>query len=126
MNFTPHEYQRYCIGRILDTPMIGLFLDMGLGKTVVTLTAVNELIYNRFAVSRVLIIAPKKVAEATWSAEAAKWEHLRHLRFSLILGSEKQRLRYQQGKRRVARRLPAEQLELRHGRDRREQQLQEP
>lgn len=93
MNFAPHEYQRYCIGRILDTPMIGLFLDMGLGKTVITLTAVNELIYNRFAVSRVLIIAPKKVAEATWSAEAAKWEHLRHLRFSLILGSEKQRIR---------------------------------
>lgn len=93
MNFTPHEYQRYCIGRILDTPMIGLFLDMGLGKTVITLTAVSELIYNRFAVRRVLIIAPKKVAEATWSAEAAKWEHLKHLRFSLILGSEKQRIR---------------------------------
>lgn len=93
MNFKPHEYQRYCIGRILDTPMIGLFLDMGLGKTVITLTAINELIYNRFAVRRVLIIAPKKVAEATWSTEAAKWEHLKHLRFSLILGSEKQRIR---------------------------------
>ena len=93
MNFTPHEYQRYCIGRILDTPFIGLYLDMGLGKTVITLTAVSELIYNRFAVSRVLIIAPKKVAEATWSTEAAKWEHLKHLRFSLILGSEKQRIR---------------------------------
>lgn len=64
-----------------------------MGKTVVTLTAANELIYNRFAVRRVLIIAPKKVAEATWSAEAAKWEHLKHLRFSLILGSEKQRIR---------------------------------
>lgn len=75
MNFTPHEYQRYCIGRILDTPFIGLYLDMGLGKTVITLTAANELIYNRFAVRRVLIIAPKKVAEATWSTEAAKWEH---------------------------------------------------
>lgn len=93
MNFTPHEYQRYCIGRILDTPFIGLYLDMGLGKTVITLTAVSELIYNRFAVRRVLIIAPKKVAEATWSTEAAKWEHLKHLRFSLILGSEKQRIR---------------------------------
>ena len=93
MNFKPHEYQRYCIGRILDTPMIGLFLDMGLGKTVITLTAINELIYNRFAVGRVLIIAPKKVAEATWSTEAAKWEHLKHLRFSLILGGEKQRIR---------------------------------
>lgn len=93
LNFTPHEYQRYCIERILDTPFIGLYLDMGLGKTVITLTAANELIYNRFAVRRVLIIAPKKVAEATWSTEAAKWEHLKHLRFSLILGSEKQRIR---------------------------------
>lgn len=93
MNFTPHEYQRYCIERILDTPFLGLFLDMGLGKTVITLTAANELIYNRFAVRQVLIIAPKKVAEATWSTEAAKWEHLKHLRFSLILGSEKQRIK---------------------------------
>ena len=93
MMFKPHEYQRYCINRILDTPALGLFLDMGLGKTVITLTAVLELIYNRFAVSRVLIIAPKKVAEATWSEEAAKWEHLKHLRFSLILGSEQKRIR---------------------------------
>lgn len=93
MKFSPHEYQRYCIGRILDTPMLGLFLDMGLGKTVITLTAINELIYNRFAVQRVLIIAPKKVAEATWSAEAEKWEHLKHLRFSLILGPEQRRIR---------------------------------
>ena len=93
MKFSPHEYQRYCIGRILDTPMLGLFLDMGLGKTVITLTAINELIYNRFEVSRVLIIAPKKVAEATWSEEAAKWEHLKHLRFSLILGPEQRRIR---------------------------------
>ena len=93
MNFIPHEYQRYCINRILDTPMLGLFLDMGLGKTVITLTAINELIYNRFAVGKVLIIAPKKVAEATWSTEAAKWEHLKHLRFSLILGSEQKRIR---------------------------------
>ena len=93
MNFVPHEYQRYCIDRILDTPALGLFLDMGLGKTVITLTAANELIYDRFAVGKVLIIAPKKVAEATWSTEAAKWEHLKHLRFSLILGSEQKRIR---------------------------------
>lgn len=59
----------------------------------VTLTAVNELIYNRFAVGKVLVIAPKKVAEATWSTEAAKWGHLKHLRFSLILGSEQKRIR---------------------------------
>lgn len=93
MNFIPHEYQRYCIDRILNTEKLGLFLDMGLGKTVVTLTAANELMYNRFAVCKVLIIAPKKVAEATWNTEAAKWDHLKHLRFSLILGTEKQRIR---------------------------------
>ncbi|MBP5411508.1 MAG: DEAD/DEAH box helicase [Lachnospiraceae bacterium] len=93
MMFRPHDYQRYCIDRILGAEKLGLFLDMGLGKTVITLTAIQELIYNRFAVSRVLIIAPKKVAEATWSTEAAKWEHLQHLRFSLILGSEQKRIR---------------------------------
>ena len=93
MKFSPHEYQRYCIERILDADKLGLFLDMGLGKTVVTLTAANELLYGRLEVSRVLIIAPKKVAEATWQAEAAKWTHLRHLRFSPILGTEQQRLR---------------------------------
>ena len=93
MNFSPHEYQAYCIERLLREPALGLFLDMGLGKTVVTLTAANELLYDRFEVSRVLIIAPKKVAEATWQTEAAKWTHLRHLRFSSILGTEQQRLR---------------------------------
>lgn len=62
-------------------------------KTVITLTAVNDLKYNRFEINRVLVIAPKKVAEATWSKEAAKWDHLRHLRISLVLGSEKQRIR---------------------------------
>lgn len=62
-------------------------------KTVITLTAVNELKYNRFAVQRVLVIAPKKVAEATWSKEAAKWEHLQLLRIIPVLGSLKQRIR---------------------------------
>jgi SNF2 family DNA or RNA helicase len=66
---------------------------MGLGKTVITLTAINDLRYNRFAVGKVLIIAPKKVAEATWSKEAAKWDHLKHLRFSLVLGSKQKRIR---------------------------------
>ena len=93
MRFLPHPYQQYCIRRILDTPALGLFLDMGLGKTAITLTAVNDLIYNRFAVRRCLIIAPKKVAEATWELEAVKWEHLKHLRFSKILGTQQQRIR---------------------------------
>ena len=65
MNFVPHDYQKYCIDRIISDSSLGLFLDMGLGKTVITLTAVNELIYNRFEVGKVLVIAPKKVAETT-------------------------------------------------------------
>ena len=74
MKFTPHPYQQYCIDRIVSDRALGLFLDMGLGKTVITLTAVQELIYNRLQVCRCLIIAPKKVAEATWDTEAAKWD----------------------------------------------------
>lgn len=93
MKFTPHPYQQYCIDRIVSDRALGLFLDMGLGKTVITLTAVQELIYNRLQVCRCLIIAPKKVAEATWDTEAAKWDHLRHLRFSMILGSTQKRIR---------------------------------
>lgn len=93
MEFRPHNYQAYCIRRLITDFTLGLFLDMGLGKTVITLTAISELKYNRFEVSKVLVIAPKKVAEATWSKEAAKWDHLRHLRFSLALGSKVSRIR---------------------------------
>lgn len=93
MKFEPHPYQLYCINRLITEPAIGLFIDMGLGKTVITLTAVNDLKYNRFAVSRVLVIAPKKVAEATWNKEAAKWDHLKHLRIVPVLGSQTKRIR---------------------------------
>lgn len=93
MKFKPHPYQSYCIQQVLQKPAIGLFLDMGLGKTAITLTAVNELKYGRFAVNHVLVVAPKKVAEATWQREAAKWDNLRHLRFSTVLGGERARIR---------------------------------
>lgn len=93
MEFHPHNYQQHCIERIISDPALALFLDMGLGKTVITLTAVQELIYNRLQVCKCLIIAPKKVAEATWNTEAAKWDHLKHLRFSMILGSTQKRIR---------------------------------
>lgn len=93
MKFKPHGYQSYCIQRIITDSAVGLFLDMGLGKTVITLTAVNDLKFNRFQVQRCLVIAPKKVAEATWRKEANKWDHLQHLRISKILGSESKRLR---------------------------------
>ncbi len=90
-DFVPHAYQEYCIGRIIGTSCVGLFLDMGLGKTVITLTAVQRLKYERWSVGRCLVIAPKKVAEATWSREAEKWWHLRDLRISTVLGTEAQR-----------------------------------
>lgn len=92
MEFKPHDYQQYAIQRIIDTKSIGLFLDMGLGKTVSTLTALNELIYNYFEVGKVLIIAPLRVAKSTWSDEIEKWDHLNNLTYSKVLGSVNQRM----------------------------------
>lgn len=93
MKFTPHEYQKFCIQKILDIKKVGIWQDMGLGKTVTTLTAVKELKYNRFQVCKVLVIAPKKVAEGTWTKEAAKWNHTKMLRVSPVLGSQARRIR---------------------------------
>lgn len=92
MIFKPHDYQHYCISRMIRESRLGLFLRMGLGKTVITLTALNELITYRNETKKALIIAPKKVAETTWTDEAGKWEHLKHLRISKILGNQKQRI----------------------------------
>lgn len=93
MKYIPHGYQAYCERRIVDTPAIALWLEMGLGKTVITLSAINDLRFNRFEVGRVLVIAPKKVAEATWQTEAARWDHTKHIRFSTVLGSTQRRIR---------------------------------
>ena len=93
MQYTPHSYQQRATDLVVSKKSVGLFLDMGLGKTVITLTAVNELIYDRFEVSRVLVIAPKRVAEDTWTREHKKWDHLRELRISKVLGTAAQRLR---------------------------------
>lgn len=92
MRFIPHEYQKRAIDMIMRLPAVGLFLDMGLGKTVITLTAVRRLITEEFAVSKVLVIAPKRVAEDTWSREHAKWDHLQDLRISKVLGTRSQRV----------------------------------
>lgn len=91
--FKLHNYQKHCVDKIINDNNVGLFLDMGLGKTLITLTSVNELLYNRFEINKVLVIAPKKVAEATWQNEIAKWPHLKHLRYSTVLGTERQRIK---------------------------------
>lgn len=93
MQFKPYPYQQYCIDSIIYNRAVGLFLDMGLGKTVITLTAIHDLRYNRWEVAKPLIIAPKKVAEATWSVEAKKWDHLKMMRIVPVLGTLQQRLR---------------------------------
>lgn len=87
-----HDYQKYAVRFIEEHPIAALFLDMGLGKTITTLTAIHNLMFNLFAVRKVLIIAPLRVARDTWSAEIEKWEHLKHLRYSVAVGTEEERL----------------------------------
>lgn len=92
MKFKPHPYQLHGEQQILDNPGCGLFFEMGLGKTVITFNAVDKLLNDSCEVGKVLVIAPKRVAQHTWALEAAKWDHLRHLRLSLVLGTEVERL----------------------------------
>ena len=92
MKFVPYPYQEAAIRWVLDRPASGLFLGMGMGKTVVTLTAINELLFDRLEAARVLVIAPLRVARDTWAREAAKWDHLRRLRVSVVLGDARERL----------------------------------
>lgn len=87
-----HKYQKACVEHIITHPFCGVFLDMGLGKTVSTLTAINYLMFDYLEINSVLVIAPKRVAESVWQEEAEKWDHLKHLHFSKIIGSAKQRI----------------------------------
>lgn len=87
----PHEYQTRAIQKVIDQGKVGLFLDMGLGKTVITLTAIQELIYDYFQVRHVLVVAPKRVAEDTWSREHQKWDHLKDLTVQLVTGTPAER-----------------------------------
>ena len=91
MKFVPHNYQAYCIDYIKTHPVSALFLTMGLGKTVITLTALHDLMLDELAVSKALVIAPLRVARDTWPAEVEKWEHLQELDVSVIVGSTKER-----------------------------------
>lgn len=91
MKYKPHEYQTYATNFLLDHPISCLMLDCGLGKTVITLTALWELLLDSFDVGRVLVIAPKRVAETVWMQEIEKWEHLTGLTAVRVLGSEQER-----------------------------------
>lgn len=91
MKYVPHEYQKYAEEFIIEHPACGLMLDMGLGKTAISLTAIDELMFDYFDVAKVLVIAPLRVAQDTWSKECEKWDHLQGLRISKVLGSEKER-----------------------------------
>lgn len=91
MKFVPYDYQKRAIDKIISLPSVGLFLEMGLGKSVITLTAVKYLIYDELDITKVLVIAPLMVARDTWSRECDKWDHLKSLKVSKILGNAKQR-----------------------------------
>ena len=93
MKYEPHEYQKYVIRYIVDHPIAAVFLDMGLGKTSITLTALQELLFDSFEIRKVLVIAPLRVARNTWADEIEKWEHLSDIRYSIAVGSEAERIR---------------------------------
>lgn len=92
MKFVPHKYQQYAIEHIEKNKISALFLDMGLGKTSITLTAVNELLFDNFEVRKVLVIAPLRVARNTWCDEIKKWDHLRNIKYSIVVGTERERI----------------------------------
>jgi SNF2 family DNA or RNA helicase len=92
MKYQPHNYQIHSIEHIMNLAAGGLFLEPGLGKTSVTLTAINRLMYEELEVSKVLVVAPLRVAQDTWPEEVKKWDHLSHLKLSLVLGSVTQRV----------------------------------
>jgi SNF2 family DNA or RNA helicase len=91
MKYEPHDYQAYAINYIEKHPIAAVLLDMGLGKTSITLTALNDLLFDRFEVHRVLVIAPLRVARDTWPAEIRKWDHLSLLTYSVAVGNETER-----------------------------------
>ena len=92
MEFLPHDYQRYAIDFIEQHPISALFLGLGLGKTIITLTALTDLLFDSFEAHRILVIAPLRVAHSTWPAEIGKWDHLQELQYSVIRGTPRQRL----------------------------------
>ena len=92
MKYTPHDYQRYAIGFIKNNPVAALLIQMGLGKTSCTLTALNELIFDSFEVHKVLVVAPLRVARDTWPEEIEKWDHLKNLQYAVAVGTPAERI----------------------------------
>lgn len=92
MKYTPHKYQEYATDFIVNNEISAILLQMGLGKSIITLTAIDELMLNRFDVAKILIIGPIRVVTSTWPNEIKKWEHLKFLNYSVVVGSEKERL----------------------------------
>ena len=92
MKYKPHKYQEFAKEHILNHDEAALFLDMGLGKTVITLTAIRELMYESFEVRKVLVIAPLRVGRDTWPAEIKKWDHLRDITYSVAIGNKRERM----------------------------------
>lgn len=92
MEFKPHDYQQYAIEYIETHEIAAILLDMGLGKTAITLTALYDLLFDYFEITRVLVIAPLRVARNTWPQEIEKWDHLKDVRYSVAVGTEKERL----------------------------------
>lgn len=92
MKYAPHNYQKFATDFIINNPISAVLLEMGLGKSVISLSAINELMLDYFDVSRTLVIAPLRVANSTWPDEIKKWDHLKHLNYSVVIGSEKERL----------------------------------
>ena len=92
MKYKPHEYQSYATEFILSHPISAVFLEMGLGKSVITLSAIFDLCLDSFLVCKVLVIAPLRVARDTWPAEIKKWDHLKGLSYSVAVGTEKERI----------------------------------
>ena len=91
MKYKPHDYQKYATGYIKEHPISAVLLDMGLGKTIITLTALNDLLFDSFEAHRILVIGPLRVAQGTWPAEADKWDHLQNLICSVAVGTEEER-----------------------------------
>ena len=92
MKFNPHEYQRYAIDYIVSHPISAILLGCGLGKTSIALTAIDEMLHDRFLIRKALVVAPIRVCQNSWPDELRKWDHLRDIRWALAVGTQAERL----------------------------------